>query len=163
MKPSNQLLSAITSIILALLLTLISTNDIKAQIECDLSTSDAPDSSPRSYNGDCNNNLPSQSGTDYQQVYSQLSNWIPNSGTPIKTIEIAIHVFQNGLGGDSYQNTPSDIAFLQSIIDEVNVYHSGNCTPSDPIAGVVNLSDTKIRFNLGGRIFFYQDDALHTS
>lgn len=100
---------------------------------------------------------------DWTDTYSQISHWIPNANTPIKTIEIALHIFQKDDGTGTFTNSATDIANLNQIIDWVNGYYTNNATPSDPLPGVVDLPDSKIRFELADRIYFYQNTSLHTS
>lgn len=88
-----------------------------------------------------------------------IDSYIPDANTPVKTVLININVFQKNDGSANWQNNPEHISRLNQIVAWMNDYFAHNRQPSDPIAGVPFISDTKIRVELAG-IFFYQNDAL---
>jgi len=113
------------------------------------------------------------------EYYNNLNIWIPYcnltpneplKNSPIKTIEVSFHVFQDDNGGN---NVFTDTVKLKTILDNVNLIFAGNPLhgspgPSDPVPGVVELPgyDTRIRFTLGDnneRIYFYRNDTLNKS
>jgi outer membrane protein assembly factor BamB len=81
----------------------------------------------------------------------------------VKTVLVNINVFQKSDGSNNFQDTPADRAAIYQIMEWVNGTYRFNSKPSDPIPGVIDLPDTKVRFELDDRIYFYQDDTLNIS
>ncbi len=71
-----------------------------------------------------------------------------------------MHIFT---GGNSLTNTPGVIAWLNSVVNQINFDLAHNCTPGLPtVPNVVDLADTKIRFELSN-IYFYNNTTLYNS
>lgn len=144
-------------------LSVLEASPARGQLACDLSAIDPVESGVQRAGSVCNGNLPANSSVDYQTMYSQMSYWIPDATTPIKIIPVAVHVFQPTGGSPAFLDIPAHHAIIQQQLDWVNGWYANNCAPSDPIAGVPFIADTKIWFEVGNRMYFYVDDALSTS
>lgn len=108
--------------------------------------------SPRSL--DCD-----QSSPDYENKYNRYSFYLDNYDKhPVVTIPINLVFWQKDDGSENWQNEASQIARLDQIIAWLNGFYSNNCAPSDPISGVQELPDTKIRFVAD--YHFYQNTAM---
>src|ERR1051325_11569139 len=90
--------------------------------------------------------------------YKKLSQWIPTDNTPVKTVQIAIHVF-TGPGSLG----PKDIDWLKRCVDEMNVSLSNVCAPSDTIPGAEYIMDSWIRLEVDDRIYFYDKSPYYKS
>jgi hypothetical protein len=111
---------------------------------------------------ECSNNIPSESSQSYQDKYSQMSHWIPSVNTPIKTVKIAFHVFNDDNGeGTIFPDDAQGIADIEQVIIWLNNVYSNVANPTNPKQGVDDLEDTKIRFSLED-IYFYADDTFNT-
>lgn len=108
-------------------------------------------------NGTCDNTM-SNTSIDFVNKYYPLSFWIPNNNTPIKKIQIAIHVFS---GTNSM--TVADIPWVNAVVNQINNNLANICLPSDPITGVTHIVDSRIRFELSNRIFFYDNSPYYNS
>ncbi|MEW6467859.1 MAG: M43 family zinc metalloprotease [Bacteroidota bacterium] len=102
-------------------------------------------------------NTTKNTSPDFVNKYRPLAFWVPDSTTPVKTIQIAMHIF---MGPKSL--TPDDTAWLQNVVNIINGDLANNCEPSDPLPGVNHVKDTKIRFELAG-IYFYPDSKYYKS
>ena len=78
---------------------------------------------------------------------------------PITTIPVNINVWQKDDGTGNWQNTERHLDRLDTIINYVNGHYQDVGEPSDPIPGVQELRDTKIRFRLNA-VYFYKNSAL---
>ena len=106
----------------------------------------------------------------YEDYYnSSLTNWIPTSSTPIKTVKVNFIIVQddNGNGNFSSSGTGcfgiSHEAFLTDVIQRVNNIYSNLDDPSDngasAICGACNQNkDTKVRFAIQG-FHYYRSSA----
>ena len=82
---------------------------------------------------------------------------------PFKEVNLLIHIIRDGEGLQNYQNNPSDIAKINSIIDNMNTRFSnlevqnplGVCDPPS-----VHISDAKIGFNVS-EIKFYDSEQFY--
>ncbi len=81
----------------------------------DFSNDVAPPPSISPTSGTCNNTLTNTS-PDFVNKYRPLTFWIPTANTPVKTIQIAMHIFT---GGNSLTNTPGVIAWLNSVVNQI--------------------------------------------
>ena len=104
-------------------------------------------------------------GDAWLNTYRHQSAFVPgtnlNQGIK-KTIKVAIHVWQDDLGGNNLPNTPTNVAALAEAIHQVDLYRYGsNDAPSDPISGTAFIPETYIGFELQG-IYFYQNSTNNT-
>ena len=106
----------------------------------------------------CDNTI-TNSSSDFVSKYKTLPFWKPASTTPIKTIQVAIHVFE---GTNSLTNQTSDVNFLNNAINVINDNLTNNCSPTDPITGTTDITDSKIRFDLVA-IYFYPPGNGYTN
>ncbi|MCC5924575.1 MAG: hypothetical protein JJT77_12380, partial [Crocinitomicaceae bacterium] len=91
-----------------------------------------------------------------------MSYWIPDEATPIKTIKIAFHVFNDDNGdGTIFLNNAQGITDIELTVERLNDVYSNVAEPTNPKQGVDELIDTKIRFSLE-EIYFYDDDTFNT-
>lgn len=89
--------------------------------------------------------------------YNKVINYIPGN-TPVKTIMINFNIMQKDDGSGNFTNSTTDIQRLNNIFNWFSSTYENVASPSDPISGVVSLTDSKIRFELNG-IYFYQNTA----
>lgn len=94
---------------------------------------------------------------DYINRYKKIENYIPDNNTPIKHIKIAVNIFT---GPGTIQNTPESVHDVNQMIQWLNDFYSHVDSATYPIAGVPLLTDTKIRFDIDDRIFFYEGTKL---
>jgi hypothetical protein len=99
--------------------------------------------------------------TAYRFKYNRLESYIPDSTTPVKTVQLNFIIFQKGDGTGNYQDTPDDHLKLDTILEWVNGFYERNRPPSDPIEGVEFIKDTRIRFEVGEHVFFIRDTYAH--
>lgn len=103
------------------------------------------------------NNTLSNTNPVYVNKYRKIETYIPNDSTPAKIIQLSFNIFT---GPGTLQGSPEDERTLRQILDWVNGWYSNVAQPSDPLPGVAFLPDTKIRFELGDRIYFYKNPKL---
>ncbi len=121
--------------------------DLGIQVEPDIPTLDRAQ--------DCSNN-----SFDYVDNYDKFKFYLDHySERPVTTIMINFNIWQKDDGSGNWENTPDHIARLQSVVNHINDIYNSNCTPSDPISGVTDISDSKIRFELN-EIYFYQNTTI---
>lgn len=106
------------------------------------------------------NNTLSNTNPVYTEKYRRIENYIPGANTPVKTVQLSFNIFT---GPGTLQDNDSTRARFRQLIDWVNAFYSHNARPTDSIPGVVTLPDTKIRFDIGDRIFFYDSTKLYNS
>ncbi len=106
-------------------------------------------------------NCPSIS-LDYTNKYSKFQTYIPSGNTPIKTVKIALHFFQKADGSNMWQNNAYTLTTYNLVFNWLNHRREFTDAPSWPIAGVQNISDARIRYELTG-IYFYNDDILNAN
>lgn len=97
---------------------------------------------------------------DYVQHYKRIETYIPDADAPVKHIRIAINIFT---GEKTVQNTDTVIAALKQMVSWVNEYYTYVDSATYHIEGVPWLKDTKIRFDLNNRIYFYDSTNLDKS
>lgn len=105
---------------------------------------------------DCDNTN-SNANPDYINRYKKIETYIPEENTPVKHIKIAVNVFT---GAGTMQNTTESVDAIIQMIQWLNGFYNKVDSATYPIAGVPWLTDTKIRFDLDNRIFFYEGTAL---
>lgn len=77
-------------------------------------------------------------------------NWVP-----IKYVRIAIHVFQRTDGSGNFQDNPSDRAYIESVVDDINEVFADI---EEPTYGTTPwITESKIQFVLED-IFFWDGD-----
>jgi len=111
-------------------------------------------------NYDSCNNTNSNINFDYISRYKKIEAYIPNEHTSIKHIRIAVNIFT---GPGTIQNTVSSVNAVNQMIFYLNDFYSKLVSATYPIVGVTVPLDTKIRFDLDGRIFFYAGTSLYNS
>lgn len=95
-------------------------------------------------------------------------NYIPYPNTPndfIKTIHVAIHIWQRADGSGNLQDTPRTKARMEKIVMEwINHLYEKNFEPAFPALSYPadTLYDSRIRFKLEG-IYFYRDATKDSS
>lgn len=100
------------------------------------------------------------SSTEFTTKYSRMQTYVPDANTPVKTIKIALHFFQNAAGGNMFQNNAVTSTLFNNAIADLNNKKANNPLPSSPISGVTHITDAKIRYEITG-MYFYQDNALN--
>ncbi len=109
--------------------------------------------------GNCDNSN-SNLHPDYVNKYKKIETYIPDENTPIKHIRIAVNIFT---GPGTIQNTQESIEAIVQMINWLNGFYTNVDSATYPIDGVQRLTDTKIRFDLDDRIFFYEGSKLYNS
>lgn len=100
------------------------------------------------------------SNPDYTKKYKKIEFYIPDENTPVKHIRIAINIFT---GPATIQNTSESVKAIVQMINWLNGFYTNVDSATYPIDGVQRLTDTKIRFDLDDRIFFYEGTKLYNS
>lgn len=78
-------------------------------------------------------------------IYRTKEYWIPNTNTVEKIIPINIHIFQKDDGSNNWQNSTTDINLLNWLFEQASEIYVNNCIPSDPVAGVNEVTSSKIK------------------
>lgn len=102
------------------------------------------------------NNTLSNKSPDFINKYRKVESYIPNESTPVKTIVLNFNVF-------SLPDTKENREAFRLVMEWVNGWYANNAKPSDPLPGVKELSDTRIRFEVADRIYFYPAAGLAKS
>ncbi len=105
-------------------------------------------------------NSNANSNFDYISYYKKIEPYIPDENTPVKHIRIAVNIFT---GPGTIQNTEASVNAINQMILYLNDFYTKVDSATYPIAGMVGLTDTKIRFDLDGRIFFYEGTSLYNN
>lgn len=109
----------------------------------------------------CSDNKPQNNSLLYQNIYAQMSHWIPDSNFEKLNVRVAFHIFNDNNGqGTNYPENQNTIDQVNQMISWVNGLY-GNCTPTNPISGVQDIDYTKIEFELSDRIYFYENSNLN--
>lgn len=108
---------------------------------------------------DCDNTN-SNTNPDYINHYKKIETYIPDENTPIKHIRIAVNIFT---GPGTIQNTDSSIDAINQMIQWLNGFYANVDSATYQIEGVPRLTDTRIRFDLDGRIYFYPGTKLYNN
>ncbi|NLA23362.1 MAG: hypothetical protein GX879_00180 [Bacteroidales bacterium] len=98
----------------------------------------------------------------YTNRYKIISNYIPSSSHPTKTIKVNFNIIQQDDSTGNFYNTQDDTNTLNAIFTSFRNRYITLSAPSDPIAGVTSLSFTKFDFELSN-IYFYQNTTLYSS
>ncbi|MCE9540838.1 MAG: hypothetical protein K8R85_16715, partial [Bacteroidetes bacterium] len=109
--------------------------------------------------GNCDNTN-SNTNPDYINKYKKIETYIPDENTAIKHIKIAVNIFT---GPGTIQNTAVSVESIHQMIEWLNGFYTNVDSATYPIAGVPWLKDTKIRFDLDERIFFYEGTTLYNN
>jgi hypothetical protein len=133
--------------------------DSSAQFDCDLSLAPSPTSILAPVVPGCDNSN-SNLNPDYINKYKKIETYIPDSNTPIKHLKIAFHIFT---GPGTVINSPTTISDANQVVAWINGFYTNVVPASYPIAGTPYLNDTKIRFDLDSRIFFYNGTSLYNN
>lgn len=105
-------------------------------------------------------NTNSNTNPDYLNRYKKIETYIPDENTPEKHIKIAVNIFT---GPGTIQNTAASVDAILQMIEWLNGFYTKVDSATYPIAGVPWLRDTKIRFDLDERIFFYEGTTLYNN
>ncbi|MES2287738.1 MAG: M43 family zinc metalloprotease [Bacteroidota bacterium] len=108
---------------------------------------------------DCDNTN-SNTNPDYINKYKKIETYIPDENTAIKHIKIAVNIFT---GPGTIQNTAASVDAIHQMIEWLNGFYTNVDSATYPIAGVPWLKDTKIRFDLDERVFFYEGTTLYNN
>lgn len=108
---------------------------------------------------DCDNTN-SNTNPDYINKYKKIETYIPDENTAIKHIKIAVNVFT---GPGTIQNTATSVDEIRQMIEWLNGFYTHVDSATYPIEGALWLKDTKIRFDLDERIFFYEETTLYNN
>lgn len=109
---------------------------------------------PRCDNSNSNKN------PDYTNYYKRIETYIPDEEAPVKHIRIAVNVFTNE---KTIQKSDTTIEAIKQMVRWLNDYYTYVDSATYPIDGVPWLKDTKIRFDLNDRIYFYDSTTLNKS
>jgi hypothetical protein len=106
------------------------------------------------------NNTLNNTNPDYVRKYRRIETYIPSESTPIKTVKVCFNVFTGpgGMNGD-----PKDKDRLLELLGIVNGWFANNSESSSPLPGVAFIQDTRIRYEVDDRIFFYDEPKLYKS
>lgn len=99
--------------------------------------------------------------------YLKKENYIPYPHTPndyIKTIHIAIHIWQRADGTGNLQDTPETKVRLDKVVEWMNNLYEKNYEAAIPALSYPTdtIYDSRIRFKLEG-IYFYKDASKDSS
>ena len=103
-------------------------------------------------------NTNSNTNPDYVNRYKKIETYIPDENTPVKHIKIAVNIFT---GPGTIQNSDTSVEAVIQMIQWLNDFYTKTDPATYPIAGVQAHSDTKIRFDLDDRIYFYDETKLY--
>jgi hypothetical protein len=92
--------------------------------------------------------------------YKRIDHYIPDDNTPVKTVQLNFNIFT---GPNTLHDNAEDRAKLAQLLVWVNAWYANNAAPTDPLPGVSDLPDTRIRFEVADRIYFYNDTKLENS
>ncbi len=93
-----------------------------------------------------------------------ISNYIPVTNEPVKTIRINFNIMQKNDSSGNFQNNQDALYGIPRLDTIFNIFvraYTQMQTPSDPITGVTSLSDSRFRFELN--IYFYQNTSYWNS
>ena len=99
----------------------------------------------------------------WSNIYKKVATYRPNTNSPTKVIGINFIIFQDALGGNNFQkNNAIHNQRLDNIFGYLRSVYFSNNPASDPIAGVVDLPQKFIDFELKG-IYYYRSSQYNTS
>jgi len=104
----------------------------------------------------------SGSSDAFLNKFNVITNYVPATNTPSKIIKINFIIMQKDDGTNNFQNDDpndptSDLYRLITRYDKLYNNKMLNMFPSDPISGVADISDPKIKYSLNN-IYFYRSD-----
>jgi Secretion system C-terminal sorting domain len=100
--------------------------------------------------------------TDWLNTYRQQNSYVPGAGVNnvVKTIKIAIHIWQKDDGTGNFPQTAATITgFTQAATDLGGGMWTFNDPPTDPILGTPFIADPGLRTELMG-IYFHQNTTV---
>ena len=106
------------------------------------------------------NNTLRNTNPDYANKYRRIETYIPDENTPGKIVQVSFNIFT---GPGTLRDTATDRAVFIQMINWVNGWYANNTPSTKPIEGVPFIPDTKIRFEVDDRIFFYNNTKLYNS
>lgn len=98
--------------------------------------------------------------TDYVNHYKRIENYIPDDNAPIKYIRIAVNIFT---GPGTLTHSDTTVAQVKQMVEWVNGFFANVDSATYAIPGVPYIRDTKIRFDLSDRIYFYDNTQLYNN
>jgi len=110
----------------------------------------------------------SGSSDAFLNKFNVITNYVPVANAPSKIVKINFIIMQKDDGTNNFQhddpNDPtSDINRLITRYDKLCNNKMLNMFPSDPISGVTDLSDPKIKYLLNNIYFYRSDDGNSTT
>ncbi|MEQ1732672.1 MAG: T9SS type A sorting domain-containing protein [Bacteroidia bacterium] len=100
------------------------------------------------------------SSNAYLTKYGRYEYHIPDASTPQKTIKLNINVFLDNAGGNNWPNNATTNTKFAQLIADINAIYGANAQPSDLIAGIPFIADTKIRYELAN-VYYYVNSTLN--
>ncbi|MFY9307444.1 MAG: M43 family zinc metalloprotease [Bacteroidia bacterium] len=97
---------------------------------------------------------------DYTGYYKKIESYIPDEYSPVKHIRVAVNIFT---GPGTMQNTDSTRAAIKQMMLWLNGFYANVDSATYGIAGVPWIKDTKIRFDLDARLYFYEGTKLYNT
>lgn len=105
-------------------------------------------------------NTNSNTNKTYIDYYKKIETYIPDESSPEKHIRIAFNIFT---GPGTIQKNDKSIADLRQIGAWLNAFYTNVDSPTYQISGVPWIKDTKIRFDIDDRIYFYNNTKYANS
>ena len=105
-------------------------------------------------------NSNSNTNPDYISYYKKIESYIPDEYSPVKHIRVAINVFT---GPGTMQNTDTTVAALKQVMIWLNSFYANVDSATYGFPGVPWIKDTKIRFDLDDRLYFYEGTKLYNN
>lgn len=96
----------------------------------------------------------------YTQSLALQETWTATLPSEKKTLNYRIHIMQDNLGGNNWQNDPATLSRFDQINSWINLFYSNIQDHSMSIAGVADIDDAQFGFNLVD-VHFYQDDVMN--
>ena len=116
--------------------------------------------SPKAFKPVTPDNTNTNTSSDYINTYKKIETYIPDEYSQIKHVRIAINIFT---GPGTMQNADTTIAAIRQLISWLNDFYANVDSATYGIAGVPWLKDTKIRFDLDDRLYFYEGTKLYSN
>jgi hypothetical protein len=96
----------------------------------------------------------------YVNQYRRIDHYLVDSRTPVKTVQLCFNIFVDPA---SLPDTTHVRNELKQTLAWINGWYSNVSPPTDSFPGVERVTDTKIRFEVRDRIYFYQNAKLYKS
>ena len=130
-------------------------------IELDPNPDDSEDGNLGSLGGSVGGSGACMRNSDsYLNYYRLKESYIPNENTVVKLIKINLHIFQDDLGGNNWQNTQNHKDTLRQLFQLANSYFENRIAPSDSIDGVMEVDHSYVSFEIDS-IYFYKSTFLN--